>query len=184
MEFRKLGVAGLVELRPHRFSDDRGYFAETYRASQFAETIGPTEFVQENLSLSVAPGTIRGIHFQTRGAAQGKLVRCLVGRIFDVVVDLRGGSPDYGKWTAIELCGNTLNELWVPPGFGHGFCTLEPNCLVAYSVTAYYSAAHDKGLRWNDPAIGIDWPDVADAATVSVKDREQPLFAELPADLF
>jgi len=180
MEFRTFDIPGLIEITPKKHGDARGYFSETFREDRFAEAAGPVHFVQENQSLSVAQGTIRGIHFQTDPFAQGKLVRCVSGRILDVAVDLRHGSPTFGKWVGVELTSESNNQLWIPAGFGHAFCTLVPDCLVSYKVTNYYSHPNDAGLRWDDPAIGIEWPAVADAETLSAKDKVQPLLAELP----
>jgi dTDP-4-dehydrorhamnose 3,5-epimerase len=136
--------------------------------------------VQENQSLSVRAGTIRGLHFQTKPAAQGKLVRCLAGRLFDVAVDLRSDSPSYGKWISVVLSPEENNQLWVPIGFAHGFCTLEPNSIISYRVTSYYSPDNDKGVAWDDPDIGVEWPSLADPETLSGKDRGQPSLGELP----
>lgn len=180
MEFHDLDLDGLVEIRPKKFIDARGYFSETFRADALAEIVGSATFVQDNQSLSRAVGTIRGLHFQTVPATQGKLVRCLSGSLFDVAVDLRTDSPNYGKWQGLELSAEAGNQLWIPAGFGHGFCTLEPDSVVSYKVTAYYSAPNDGGVRWDDPAIGIVWPDIADPATLSEKDKVQPLLADLP----
>jgi len=181
MKFSGLHLPGLVEVTPSRHADDRGYFSEVYRADRFMAEVGPVTFVQENQSLSKAPGTLRGIHFQTDPHPQGKLVRCLAGAILDVAVDLRHGSPTYGQWAAVELTAALANQLWIPRGFGHAFCTLEPDTVVCYKVDGYYSAANDAGLLWNDPAIGIAWPEIADPATLSPKDRVQPRLADLPA---
>jgi len=180
MEFRPLAIPGVAEVTPRRHGDDRGYFAELFRLSTFCEHAGETAFVQENESLSARTGTIRGLHFQTAPFAQGKLVRCTAGAVFDVAVDLRAGSPTRGKWVSVELSPERGNQLWIPAGFAHGFCTLRPDTVINYKVTAYYSADHDKGLAWNDPAIGIHWPGEADPDTLSAKDRVQPRFAELP----
>ena len=147
----------------------------------FTDHAGPLEFVQDNQSLSVRAGTVRGIHFQSHPKAQGKLVRCLSGSVLDVAVDLRTGSPTYGQWIAVTLTPEENNQLWIPVGFGHAFCTLEPNSVIAYRVTDYYSPESDKGVAWDDPQIGIDWPSVADAETLSAKDREQPALSQLPA---
>ena len=183
MEFRALSLAGPVEIIPHRHGDARGYFAETFRADRFAAVVGGWGFVQENQSLSASAGTVRGLHFQTHPHAQGKMVRVFAGAIFDVAVDLRADSPHYGAWEAVTLTADAGNQLWVPPGFGHGFCTLAPDSVVSYKVTAYYSADHDAGVAWDDPAIGIAWPAVADPATLSAKDRAQPRLRDL-APLF
>lgn len=181
MEFKSFDLDGPVEVLPRKIEDDRGYFSETFRLSSFVNQVGPAEFVQDNQSLSVRPGTIRGIHFQSIPWAQGKLVRCLTGKVFDVAVDLRRNSPDYGRWIAVTLTPEENNQLWVPVGFGHAFCTLEPNSVIAYRVTNYYSPQNDHGVAWDDPDIGIDWPSFANVDTLSAKDRAQPSLADLPA---
>ncbi len=181
MEFRKFGIDGPVEITPGKIEDDRGYFAETFRLDRFAEHCPGVEFVQDNQSLSVRAGTIRGIHFQSHPHAQGKLVRCLSGKLLDVAVDLRRGSPTYGDWISTVLTPDEINQLWVPVGFGHAFCSLEPNSVIAYRVTSYYSREDDKGVAWDDPDIGIEWPDIADPETLSAKDRNQPRLSQLPA---
>jgi len=179
MEFRKFDLPGPVEIVPRRIGDERGFFSEIFREDAFSRECGPQQFVQENESLSARAGTVRGLHFQTPPFAQGKLVRCTQGAIFDVAVDLRAGSPHMGKWIAVTLSPAAGNWLWVPPGFGHGFCTLEPSSIVNYKVTAYYSAENDRGVAWDDPAIGVEWPAIADAETLSAKDRVQPPLAAL-----
>ena len=181
MEFRTFDLDGPVEIIPRKIEDERGYFSEIFRLNTFSELASNAEFVQDNQSLSVRVGTIRGIHFQTHPFAQGKLVRCLSGRLFDVAVDIRSDSPTFGRWISIVLTQQDNNQLWVPAGFGHGFCTLEPNSVISYRVTNYYSPEHDKGISWDDPDIGIDWPQIADPETLSGKDRLQPTLAELPA---
>lgn len=181
MDFRELPIVGLVEITPARFGDARGYFSELFRLDRFRDHAGPVDFVQENQSLSAAIGTIRGLHFQTEPMAQGKLVRCAAGAIFDVAVDLRHASPTFGHWAGVELTPELNNQLWIPAGFAHGFCTLKPDSVVVYKVTNYYSPEHDKGLAWDDPAVGVAWPDLADPATLSNKDRTQPALADLPA---
>ena len=180
MQFRTFDVDGPLEIQPSKIEDERGYFSETFRLAPFTERAGPVEFVQDNQSLSVRAGTIRGIHFQVQPAVQGKLVRCLAGNIFDVAVDLRRDSPTFGRWVAATLTPAENNQLWIPVGFGHGFCTLEPNSVLAYRVTDYYSPECDKGLAWDDPDVAIAWPDVADPGTLSAKDREQPKLVDLP----
>ena len=181
MDFRSLSIDGLCEITPAKFGDERGYFSEVFRLDAFERNVSPRQFVQDNQSLSVKPGTIRGVHFQSHPAAQGKLVRCTAGRLFDVAVDLRQGSPTFGQWASVILSAETNNQLWVPVGFAHGFCSLEPNSVISYRVTNYYSPEHDLGVAWDDPDIGIDWPDVADPETLSAKDRKQPRLADLPA---
>lgn len=180
IEFTKLNIADLVEITPKRHGDERGYFCELFRLSAMHEHAGTNTFVQENESLSRKPGTIRGLHFQSEPFAQGKLVRCTAGALLDVAVDLRASSPTFGQWAAVELSPENGKQLWVPAGFAHGFCTLQPDTVINYKVTAYYSAEHDKGLAWNDPAIGIVWPSIADPETLSAKDRVQPRLADLP----
>jgi dTDP-4-dehydrorhamnose 3,5-epimerase len=182
VEFDFLAIPGPRLVTPKRHGDSRGYFVETFRADLFEAAVGPVAFVQDNQSMSAEVGTIRGLHFQLNPKAQGKLVRCLVGSILDVAVDIRRGSPTYGKHVKVELSADNGLQLWIPPGFAHGFCTLEPDAVIAYKVTEYYSLAHDRGLRWNDPAIGIDWPVPADKAVLSAKDKVQPRLAEFDAN--
>jgi dTDP-4-dehydrorhamnose 3,5-epimerase len=181
VEIKTFNIAGIKLLTPRRIGDERGYFAEIFRADLFAEYCGNWMFVQDNESLSVRPGTIRGLHFQSEPHSQGKFVRCTAGALFDVAVDIRQDSPTYGQWIGETLTPDNGKQFWIPPGFAHGFCTLEPNTVICYKVTGYYSADCDKGLRWDDPAIGIDWPTLADPDTLSPKDRQQPLLADLPA---
>lgn len=176
-----LGPSGLRVIQPRRFADDRGFFCETFNARRFADETGFSPvFVQDNMSLSRAPGTVRGLHFQTNPAAQAKLVSVVKGAILDVAVDLRRDSPSFGRHAAFELSAGNGRQLFVPRGFAHGFCTLEPDTLVTYKVTAFYSAADDAGLAWDDPDLGIAWPVSAAAAALSDKDRTHPRLAELP----
>ena len=166
----------LIEAR--RFEDPRGWFTETYSAATFAARGITCAFVQDNHSLSRPAWTLRGLHFQTPPHAQDKLVRCIRGRIFDVAVDLRRGSPTYGAWTGAELSADTGRQLFVPVGFAHGFLTLEPDCEIAYKCSALYSPAHDAGLRWDDPDIAVAWPlPVGVSPELSGKDRSQPSLA-------
>ena len=181
MRIREFDIEGPVEIVPRKIEDTRGYFSEIFRLDRFSQIASADDFVQENQSLSVRAGTIRGLHFQAEPCAQGKLVRCLAGKIFDVAVDLRSGSKTFGRWISIVLTPHDCNQLWVPAGFGHGFCTLEPNSVISYRVTNYYDQVHDKGVAWDDPDIGVAWPDVADSETLSSKDRQQPSLAGLPA---
>ncbi len=181
MEFRTFSLDGPLEIVPRTFEDDRGYFSEIFRADAFAAQVGGAVFVQDNQSLSVRAGTIRGIHFQTHPATQGKLVRCLAGEVFDVAVDLRHDSATYGRWIATVLTPGANNQLWVPVGFGHAFCTLEPKSVISYRVTDYYSPKNDKGVAGDDPGIAINWPEIANPNTLSAKDRVQPALADLPS---
>lgn len=182
MEVQTYDIAGPALLVPRHLGDDRGYFAETFRADLFAEHIGEYLFVQDNESRSAMVGTIRGLHFQCPPHPQGKLVRCTAGALFDVVVDIRHGSPTFGQWLAETLTPDNGKQLWIPPGFAHGFCSLEPETVICYKVTgSYYSVECDKGLAWDDPSIGISWPKFANSDTLSPKDRKQPLLTDLPA---
>jgi len=163
-----------VLLIEHRvFADDRGAFTETFRAESFRE-LGLPEFIQDNQSVS-AKGVVRGLHYQLDPAAVGKLVRCVGGRIFDVAVDLRHGSPSYGRWVGVELGGDDNRMLYVPEGFAHGFMALEGRTVVAYRQTGYWSAAHERSLKWDDPAIGITWPE--GAVRLSPKDEAAPVLS-------
>jgi dTDP-4-dehydrorhamnose 3,5-epimerase len=170
---------------PDRFLDERGFFSETYSRRALVEAGIADEFVQDNHSLSVPVGTVRGLHYQLPPFAQAKLVRVTRGAALDVAVDLRRGSPTFGRHVATTLSAAKWNQLLVPVGFAHGFCTLEPDTEIVYKVTAYYSRGHDRGIRWDDPELGIDWPVTAGAAILSDKDRALPLMAELDeAELF
>lgn len=165
-------------IRPKRFEDARGWFCETYNVEALARLGIVDVFAQDNHSLSRRPGTVRGLHFQTPPAAQAKLLRCVRGRIFDVAVDIRRGSPTYGGWVGAELTAENGHQLYIPVGFAHGFATLEPDTEVAYKVSAVFSPACDSGIRWNDPAIGIDWHLPAGVTPVlSAKDETLPLLA-------
>lgn len=171
----------LVIVCPRRFEDARGWFCETWRADKFAALGLTTDFVQDNQSYSRSKGTLRGLHLQTQPFAQAKLVRCLQGRIFDVVVDARRASPTFGQWWGLELSAENGRQLFIPAGYAHGFVTLEDGCMVAYKVDASYSATHETGLAWNDPTIGVDWP-LAGAPIMSDKDAQLPRLAEFKAD--
>ena len=179
MDFRAFDIEGPLELLPTKHEDERGYFAETFRMATFAERVGRLDFVQDNQSLSLREGTVRGLHFQLRPRAQGKLIRCTAGSVFDVAVDLRDDSATYGHWISVVLSAESLNQLWIPVGFAHGYCTLEPRSVISYRVTSYYSPEHDRGVAWDDPDIAIGWPEIADRDTLSAKDRVQPAFRDL-----
>ena len=167
-------------ITPVRHGDARGFFSEIFRADVLAEHGIDPGFVQENHSYSAAKGVLRGLHFQSPPAAQAKLVRVAAGAILDVAVDIRVGSPSYGRHVAVELSAELGNQLFVPEGFAHGFCTLVPHTHLVYKVNRYYSAEHDQGLAWDDPALAIDWPVEAEEAVLSDKDRRQPRLADLP----
>lgn len=180
MQIVATALPEVKEIRPLRHRDARGFFAEIFRELTLREHGIDPVFVQENHSLSVDRGVVRGLHFQIPPMAQAKLVRVAVGAILDVAVDIRAGSPTYGRHVALTLSADEGNQLFVPEGFAHGFCTLEPNTEVIYKVNRYYSPAHDRGLRWNDPALGIAWPIGEAAVILSGKDGRQPPLAELP----
>jgi dTDP-4-dehydrorhamnose 3,5-epimerase len=180
MNFQPLAIPDIVKITPARFGDSRGYFSEVFKDRWFRDNIADVSFVQDNQSLSAVAGTIRGLHFQLEPFAQGKLVRAIAGAIFDVAVDIRTGSPTYGQWVGAELSAENGDQLWIPAGFAHGFATLTPDTIIHYKVTAPYSAADDRGLLWNDPAIGINWPVAEKDAILSEKDAKQPKLADLP----
>lgn len=167
-------MARVTLIKPRRFADERGWFSETYKRRQAAELGLTEEFVQDNHSLSRPAGTLRGLHFQTPPHAQAKLVRCLAGRIMDYAVDLRRGSPTYGRWVSAELTAENGWQLYVPVGFAHAFLTLEPDTEVAYKVSDYYAPKCDGGIRFDDPQIGITWPIAPDQLVLSSKDTALP----------
>lgn len=168
-------------IKPRRFGDHRGFFSETFNARAFAEAGLPSEFVQDNHSRSAAKGTVRGLHFQLPPVAQGKLVRVVRGAIFDVAVDIRRHSPTFGRWVSVVISADEWNQLYIPVGFAHGFCTLEEDTEVIYKVTDFYSPENERGILWNDPDLGIDWPIQADLAVLSGKDKVNPTLKDLPA---
>lgn len=167
-------LGDVAEIIPDRFADDRGYFSEVYSQGALAGHGIDLVFVQDNQSLSGPVGTVRGLHFQSPPYAQAKLVRVLKGSILDVAVDIRIGSPAFGKFVSRKLTAAQGNQLLVPEGFAHGFCTLEADTEIHYKVSAPYSREHDFGLLWSDPSLGIDWPVNASTAVLSEKDKVQP----------
>jgi len=181
MQVEDTAIAGVKIITPKKFGDHRGFFSEVYSRKAWSEAGLDYEFVQDNHSFSVEVGVIRGLHFQTAPFGQDKLVRVVKGRVLDVAVDLRRSSPTFGKHVAVELSAANWRQLLVPIGFAHGFCTLEPDCEVLYKVTNIYSPAHDKGLAFDDPALGIDWRIDLAKAVLSDKDRKHPRLAELGA---
>jgi dTDP-4-dehydrorhamnose 3,5-epimerase len=178
MDIRKFDLPGLVLLRMRRFSDARGYFAETYNQRAFQAAGITARFVQDNQSFSAKRGTIRGLHFQLPPATQAKLVRVLHGSVHDVAVDLRVGSPTYGRWIGETLTADGGEQLFVPHGFAHGFCTLEPDTIVVYKVDDFYAPASDSGLIWNDPVLAIAWPVAPTEVVLSDKDLKLGRFAD------
>ncbi len=168
--FEPLSIDGLVLVKPRVFPDSRGYFYETYKMSEFAGAGIRLPFVQDNHSFS-SKGVLRGLHFQKTPSAQGKLVRAVEGRIWDVAVDLRANSPTLGKWEGIELSGETGFMLWIPPGFAHGFVVLSETVHLLYKCTNEYDSGTESGIRWNDPDLAVAWPET----DVSVSPRDAGL---------
>lgn len=181
MQITETRIPAVKRIVPKKHGDARGYFMETFSESILTAAGIVETWVQDNQSLSRPQGTVRGLHFQTNPAAQAKLIRVLSGAIFDVAVDLRHGSPSFGQHVAVTLTAEGAEQLYIPVGFAHGFCTLAPNTEVAYKVSCLYAPAEDRGLRWNDPALGIAWPVAAEAALLSPKDVQLPSLADLPA---
>jgi len=178
MELRETEIPDVKILKPKKFGDHRGFFSETYNKKILSELGIDMDFVQDNHSLSVEKGVIRGLHYQTPPFAQDKLVRVVHGAILDVAVDMRKSSPTFGKHITAVISADNWEQILVPAGFAHGFCTLEKNTEVIYKVTNYYAPEHDTGIRWNDPDLGIDWPFSENEAILSDKDKIQPFFSE------
>lgn len=177
MEYIHAGISEVVLLVPKVFGDHRGFFLETFRQNEFDREVTPTVFVQDNHSGS-SQGILRGLHYQLR-QTQGKLVRAVVGKIFDVAVDIRKGSPTYGKWVGTYLTAENRHQLWVPAGFAHGFYVVSEWAEVFYKTTDYYASEWERGIRWNDPAIGVEWPLVnGKEPLLSAKDAAAPLLIE------
>ncbi len=183
METLATRISGPILIQPSVFGDERGFFVETYRGEWHASTGIPAEdrFVQDNHSRS-SRGVVRGMHFHI-GEGVAKLVRCARGSILDVVVDLRRGSPSYGEWESFELDDASMRILYIPVGFAHGFCVLSEVADVIYKQTAYYAPAVERGIAWNDPDVGVDWPFPTAELVVSARDSEAPLLRELEVEL-
>jgi dTDP-4-dehydrorhamnose 3,5-epimerase len=185
VEIRALAIADVKLVVPKIHRDARGFFSETYSRRDMAVHGVATEFVQDNQALSVKAGTLRGLHFQAPPHAQGKLVRVTRGAVFDVAVDIRVGSPTFGQHVSATLSAENWMQIWIPAGFAHGYCTLEPDTEVIYKVTDYYAPDYDRGLRWDDASLGIRWPIDRAKVMVSDKDRGQPSLQEIvPAFVF
>ena len=180
MKVTALAIPEVKILEPIKHGDHRGFFSEVFRKDWQEKAGIDVDFVQDNHSFSAEIGTIRGLHYQSHPFAQTKLVRVVRGAILDVVVDIRFGSPTFGKHVSAKISASAWNQIYVPAGFAHGLCTLEPDTEVLYKVNAYYSPANDHGLLWNDPALGIEWPFDANNAKLSAKDLKHPTLAELP----
>jgi len=181
MKIAELAIAAVKLISPNIHRDERGFFSETYSQRALEDAGIAATFVQDNHSFSRQKGVVRGLHFQVAPRAQGKLVRVTRGAILDVALDIRVGSPTYGQHVSAVLSADNWSQLWVPAGFAHGFCTLEADTEVQYKVTDYYAPDCDRGILWNDPALGIAWPVTADKAMLSDKDRKQPRLADAPA---
>lgn len=179
LDVQPLAIPEVKVISPKKHGDSRGFFSETYAKKAFAEAGIDLDFVQDNHSLSPQVGTLRGLHYQGHPFAQDKLVRVVSGRILDVAVDLRRNSPTYGKWVSAEISADRWNQILVPIGFAHGICTLEPDTQLIYKVTNYYAPQHDFGIRWNDPALGIEWPFAEDRLLLSDKDKKQPFLKDV-----
>ena len=180
MELTTLAIPEVKLITPKIFHDERGFFSETYNNRSFDRKNISANFVQDNHSLSINKGTIRGLHFQTPPHAQHKLVRVTRGAALDVAVDIRKGSPTFGLHVAVTLSAENWQQLWIPKGFAHGFCTLEPYTEILYKVTDYYEPNADFGLAWDDPQLSIDWPVEAGTALLSDKDKAHPRLSDLP----
>lgn len=179
MDVTPTPLPGLLVLTPRRFGDDRGFFSETWNARDFAAAGIPADFVQDNHSFSVEAGTLRGMHFQRPPNAQGKLMRCGRGALFDVAVDIRRGSPTYGQWYGVELSFENGRQLYIPEGFAHGFVTRERETEAVYKCTGFYAPGDEGALRFDDPDIGIDWGLGGVRPILSEKDAAAPAFADL-----
>ncbi|MEC7593399.1 MAG: dTDP-4-dehydrorhamnose 3,5-epimerase [Pseudomonadota bacterium] len=178
MDIVSLDLPEVKILSPRKFGDARGFFSETYNRDAFAAAGLGHVFVQDNHSFSATPGTLRGLHFQLPPFAQDKLVRVTRGAIFDVAVDIRRGSPTFGRWVGAEISAENWNQIFVPVGFAHGFCTLAPDTEVIYKVTAPYAPESERGIAWDDSQLAIDWPLPVARPILSGKDGENPLLAD------
>lgn len=174
-------IPAVKMLWPRQFRDNRGFFSELFNPAALAAAGMPMEYVQDNYSRSRSAGVVRGLHFQIPPFAQAKLIFVTRGAVLDVAVDLRTDSPTYGRHVSAVLSAASWNQLFVPVGFAHGFCVLEPDTDVIYKVTAPYSPVHERGVLWNDPALGIDWPVRPEAAVLSDRDLEHPKLSDVPA---
>lgn len=181
MKVERLAIPEVLLLTPQRFPDGRGFFSETWSQKRYAEIGIPGPFVQDNHSYSAQRGVLRGLHLQIQPSVQGKLVRVTRGAIWDVAVDVRHGSPTFGQHAAAVLSAENWQQLWIPGGFLHGFCTLEADTEVIYKVTAPYDKSAERGVIWNDPDLAVPWPISGEEAVLSDKDRVLPRFSTCPA---
>ena len=181
MEIIETDIADVKLIRPQRICDERGFFSETHRSDLLMQKGIPDAFVQDNHSLSVTAGTLRGLHFQIPPRAQAKIIRVIRGAILDVAVDIRPSSPNFGRHVGVELSADNWLQLYIPIGFAHGFISLTPNTEVVYKVTDYYSSDHDKGILWCDPDLAIAWPLNERTPVLSPRDRDHPLLRDCPS---
>ena len=176
MKFTPLAIPEVVLIEPRVFGDSRGFFLESFKQELFNQATGTQhDFIQDNHSRS-SKGVLRGLHYQLNPHAQGKLVRVITGAVFDVAVDIRRSSPTFGRWVGAELTADNHHQLWIPPGFAHGFVVLSDTADFVYKTTAYYAPETDRGILWNDPDIGIEWPQLDIPFSLSDKDQKQPAF--------
>ena len=179
MKIERLSIPDVLLVTPAKHGDERGFFSEVFRDDLLRPFGVEQSFVQDNHVFSASRGVLRGLHFQKQPHAQGKLVRCMRGAVLDVAVDIRTGSPTFGQHVAVELTAANWSQIWVPPGFAHGYVTLQPDCEIIYKVTGYYAPESETGVAWDDPALGIDWRlDPADL-TLSAKDTRNPRLADI-----
>ncbi|MBB5204343.1 dTDP-4-dehydrorhamnose 3,5-epimerase [Inhella inkyongensis] len=179
MNVIETALPGVLILEPRVFGDARGFFTESWNEARFNAAVGSSvRFVQDNHSRS-SRGVLRGLHFQRAPHAQGKLVRCVAGSVLDVAVDLRAGSPSFGRWVGVELSADNHRQLWIPAGFGHGFLTLSDSADFLYKTTDYYAPECEGVVRWDDPDIGIAWPNIGEAFTLADKDAKAPLLKDI-----
>ncbi len=181
MNVQNSPLSGVTVIYPNVLHDERGYFFEAFSKKRYAEICGDAEFVQDNVSESVK-GTIRGLHYQVGEFAQGKLCKVLSGKVIDVAVDIRFGSPTFGQYFAVELSDENSAQLWIPPGFAHGFSVLSERAVFHYKCTNYYSKPHERAIRFNDPSLQIDWR--VPSPVISEKDLAAPLFSDIAKDFF
>ncbi|MEI7749400.1 MAG: dTDP-4-dehydrorhamnose 3,5-epimerase [Candidatus Moraniibacteriota bacterium] len=180
MNIIETDIPGVIIIEPDVFGDERGYFEETYRLERYRD-LGLPDFVQDNISFSKPAGTLRGLHYQTIPYTQGKLVAVIAGEVFDVAVDIRRDSPTFGKHVAVTLSEENHRQFYIPEGFAHAMLTTKPDTIFSYKCTNVYSKEHDRGIFWDDPALGIDWP-LHEGLTVSEKDQHHPTLTSLQSD--
>lgn len=180
MKMTRLTLEGALLLEPAVYRDSRGFFMESYKEVLLQEAGISTSFIQDNQSYSAEPHVLRGLHYQANPKAQTKLLRVVSGAIYDVIVDLRRNSPTFGRWESVILSEYNHRQILIPKGFAHGFCTLVPDTRILYKVDEYYAPESDRGILWNDPALGIDWP--TSEPILSEKDRQHPRFREADLD--